>query len=397
MSDLQARIREARLQFESMCAEPVPHDLTRGKPSAAQLELSRGLMTALGPDDYLDSHGNDCRNYGVPDGLPEARALFSELLDVPTEGILIGENSSLTLMHHALSSAVLHGVPGGRSPWHGQQATILCPVPGYDRHFALTEQLGLGMTNVGISEQGLDIESIERLAASDERIKGIWLVPKYQNPVGTTLSPEEVSALAGMKTAASDFRIFWDNAYAVHHIDEKLAPVADVLRACGEAGNPDRVWIFGSTSKISFAGAGISAFNESHHTRNVASISKALGLPGVHAGIQGDPPGKPAFTFVWEGISWRRYVAEPIEGLEEPRVYLVAGSDDPEETRDALMTGNVTSDVTMSPVSGSDGDVGYEGRLPWDAHTPGFKQVMGGLELGLLEGLDAFDDFAVDG
>lgn len=263
MSDLQARIREARLQFESMCAEPVPLDLTRGKPSAAQLELSRGLMTALGPDDYLDSHGNDCRNYGVPDGLPEARALFGELLDVPTEGILIGENSSLTLMHHALSSAVLHGVPGGRSPWHGQQATILCPVPGYDRHFALTEQLGLGMTNVGISEQGLDIESIERLAACDERIKGIWLVPKYQNPVGTTLSPEEVSALAGMKTAASDFRIFWDNAYAVHHIDEKLAPVADVLRACGEAGNPDRVWIFGSTSKISFAGAGISAFGGS--------------------------------------------------------------------------------------------------------------------------------------
>jgi len=263
MAVLRDRIREARQQFERICADPVPLDLTRGKPSAAQLDLSRAMLTALGPDDYRDGHGNDCRNYGVPDGLPEARALFGELLDVPAEGILIGENSSLTLMHDALSGAVMRGVPGGQGPWQGQQAAILCPVPGYDRHFALTERLGLGMTNVDISEQGLDIEAIERLAASDERVKGIWLVPKYQNPVGSTLTHEEVRALASMKTAAPDFRILWDNAYVVHHIDEKLASVADVLGACADSGNPDRVWLFGSTSKITFAGAGISAFGGS--------------------------------------------------------------------------------------------------------------------------------------
>jgi DNA-binding transcriptional MocR family regulator len=264
MPDLKARIREARERLAQMSADPQPLDLTRGKPSSAQLDLSREMMTALGPDDYRDAAGNDCRNYGVPDGIPEARALFGELLDVPADGILVGENSSLTLMYDAVSAAVLHGVPGGSGPWHGTDARILCPVPGYDRHFVLTDHLGLGMENVGIHEQdGLDIESVERLAASDPSVKGIWIVPKYQNPVGYTLSPDEVRALASMKTAAPDFRILWDNAYVVHHIDEKLDEVADVLRACEQAGNPDRVWIFGSTSKVTFAGAGISAFGSS--------------------------------------------------------------------------------------------------------------------------------------
>jgi DNA-binding transcriptional MocR family regulator len=263
MANLKDRIRAARERFEQMCADPLPLDLTRGKPSAAQLDLSRELMTVLGPDDFVDGHGNDCRNYGLPDGIPEARALFGELLEVPAEGILLGDNSSLSLMYDAVCAAVLHGVPGGSGPWHGQQATILCPVPGYDRHFALTEHLGLGMTNVAITENGLDVEAVERLAASDERVKGIWIVPKYQNPVGTTLSVEEVRALASMKTAAPDFRILWDNAYVVHHIEEQLASLANVLSACAEAGHPDRVWIFGSTSKITFAGGGISAFGGS--------------------------------------------------------------------------------------------------------------------------------------
>ena len=281
MAELKDRIAEARARFEKMCADPVALDLTRGKPSAAQLDLSRDLMTALGPDDFVDGHGNDCRNYGVPDGLPEARALFGNLLDVPAQGILIGENSSLTLMHDAVSAAVLHGVPGGSGPWHGQGASLLCPVPGYDRHFALTEHLGLAMTNVDVSEGGLDIEAIERLAASDERVKGIWIVPKYQNPVGYTLSPEEVRALATMKTAAPDFRILWDNAYVVHHIDEKLDTVANVLTACEQAGNPDRVLIFGSTSKITFAGAGVSAFGGSE--ANVGWMRTYRGLRTIGA------------------------------------------------------------------------------------------------------------------
>lgn len=263
MSDLSARIQEARARFAKMCADPVSLDLTRGKPSAEQLDLSRPLLTILGPDDFVDGHGNDCRNYGVPDGLPEARALFGEILDVPAEGILVGENSSLALMYDAVGSAALHGVPGGSAGWGGQHARFLCPVPGYDRHFALTEQLGIGMTTVDIDENGLDVEAVARLAGADERVKGIWIVPKYQNPVGVTLGEEEVRALASMKTAAPDFRILWDNAYAVHHIDEKLDPVPDILKACADAGNPDRVWIFGSTSKITFAGGGISAFGGS--------------------------------------------------------------------------------------------------------------------------------------
>jgi DNA-binding transcriptional MocR family regulator len=264
MPDLPARIRGARERFEQMSTDPQPLDLTRGKPSAAQLDLSREMMMALAPDDHRDAAGNDCRNYGVPDGIPEARALFGELLDVPADGILVGGNSSLELMYDALSAAVLHGVPGGSGPWHGTDARILCPVPGYDRHFVLTDHLGLGMENVAISEQGgLDIEAVERVAASDPAVKGIWVVPKYQNPVGYTLSPEEVRALASMRTAASDFRILWDNAYVVHHIDGQLDELANVLRACEEAGHPDRVWTFGSTSKITFAGAGISAFGSS--------------------------------------------------------------------------------------------------------------------------------------
>jgi DNA-binding transcriptional MocR family regulator len=281
MSDLAARIQEARARFEKMCADPVSLDLTRGKPSAEQLDLSRELLTILGPDDFTDSLGNDCRNYGVPGGLPEARALFGEILDVPADGILIGENSSLTLMYDAVSSAVLHGVPGGDAPWAGQDVQILCPVPGYDRHFALTEHLGLGMQTVDIGEDGLDVEAVARLAGDDARVKGIWIVPKYQNPVGSTLTEEEVRALASMRTAAADFRIFWDNAYVVHHIDEKLDPVPDILKACNDAGNPDRVWIFGSTSKITFAGGGISAFGGS--PANVAWMSLHRGLRTIGA------------------------------------------------------------------------------------------------------------------
>ncbi|MDG2050032.1 MAG: aminotransferase class I/II-fold pyridoxal phosphate-dependent enzyme [Myxococcota bacterium] len=276
MTDFTERVLQARSRFEAMCAKPVSLDITRGKPSAQQLDLSLDLLTVLGPDDFKDGRGHDCRNYGVPDGLPEVRALFGELLDLPTDGVVLGDNSSLSLMADALSAAVLHGVPGGSGPWRDSNAYLLCPVPGYDRHFGLTDHLGVGMTNIDIGIGGLDIESVERLAASDERIKGIWLVPKYQNPVGYTLTLEEVRALAAMKTAAPDFRILWDNAYVVHHIDEVLDPVANVLQACEEAGNPDRVWVFGSTSKVTFAGAGVSAFGGS--PANVAWFRKHRGV-----------------------------------------------------------------------------------------------------------------------
>lgn len=324
MSDLAARIREARAQFEKMRANPAALDLTRGKPSAEQLDLSLPLLGILGPDDYRDGHGNDCRNYGVPDGIPEARALFGELLDVPAADVLVGENSSLSMMHGAVAAAVLHGVPGGDGPWHGRDIRILCPVPGYDRHFALTEHLGLGMQNVAIGEDGLDIEAVERAAVSDVRVRGIWIVPKYQNPVGVTLTDDEVRALARMKTAAPDFRIFWDNAYVAHHIADELDPVADVLAACAEAGNPDRVFLFGSTSKITFAGGGISAFGAS--PANTAWMRKHRGLETIggdklnqlrHVRFFGDVAGlhahmrkhaallKPKFAAVQRGLEER--------------------------------------------------------------------------------------------
>ena len=279
MTDANERTRQARERFEAMCAAPVSLDLTRGKPSAEQLDLSRDLLTVLGPDDFRDGHGNDCRNYGVPDGLPEVRALFGDLLDVPAAQVLLGDNSSLSLMADSLGAAVSHGVPGGSAPWRDTAARVLCPVPGYDRHFVLTEHLGVAMTPISIGVDGLDIDAIAREAGSDEGVKGIWLVPKYQNPVGYTLSSEEVQALATMRTAAPDFRIFWDNAYVVHHIDEQIDPVSDVLRACEEAGNPDRVWIYGSTSKISFAGGGVSAFGGSE--ANVAWLRKHRGVRSI--------------------------------------------------------------------------------------------------------------------
>lgn len=276
MTETANSIRQAHARFEAMCADPVSLDLTRGKPSAEQLDLSHEILTILGPDDFRDDHGNDCRNYGAPDGLPEARALFGELLDVAADAVLLGDNSSLSLMADALGAAVSHGVPGGARSWRDAGAKLLCPVPGYDRHFTLTEHLGVGMTNVDIGAEGLDIETVERLAASDEQIKGIWLVPKYQNPVGYSLCRDEVLALATMRTAAPDFRIFWDNAYVVHHIDEHLDSVANVIRACEEAGNPDRAWVFGSTSKVTFAGAGVSAFGAS--AANVAWFRKHRGV-----------------------------------------------------------------------------------------------------------------------
>ncbi len=368
MSDLQARIQEARSRFAGMCADPVSLDLTRGKPSAEQLDLSRGFLTILGPDDFVDGHGNDCRNYGVPDGLPEARALFGEILDVPADGILVGENSSLRLMYDAVSSALLHGVPGGSAPWGGRDAQILCPVPGYDRHFALTEHLGIGMITVDLSEEGLDIEAVARFAGDDERVVGIWIVPKYQNPVGTTLSEEEVRALASMKTAAPDFRILWDNAYAVHHIDEKLDPVPDVLKACEAAGNPERVWIFGSTSKITFAGGGISAFGGS--PANVGWMRTQRGLRTIgadklnqlrHVRFFGDADGlrahmqkhaallRPKFAAVQRGLE-ERLAATGLARWTKPRGGYFVSLDTQEDKAKRVFEMAAQAGVKLTPV-----------------------------------------------
>ena len=262
-------------QYAELRAKNLALDLTRGKPSPAQLDLSNALLGLPGEGDYRDAAGTDLRNYGGPDGLVELRQIFSELLVIPVSQLLASGNASLAVMYDTFVSALLHGVPGGAGPWRDVKGlSLLCPVPGYDRHFAICEALGIRMIPVPFFDGRLDLDTIRRLAASDAGIRGMWAVPMYANPTGTSFSVEEVEALVGMPTAAPDFRLFWDNAYAVHHLTDDEPAVIDVLAAAEAAGHPDRPFVFASTSKITFPGAGVSFFGASasniawkkHHT-----------------------------------------------------------------------------------------------------------------------------------
>ena len=251
-------------QYAELRAKNLALDLTRGKPSPAQLDLSNALLRLPGEGDYRDASGTDLRNYGGPDGLVELRQIFSELLAIPVAQLLASGNASLTVMHDTFVSALLHGVPGGAGPWRDVQGlSFICPVPGYDRHFAICEALGIRMIPVPFVDGALDLETIRGLVAADAGIRGMWAVPMYANPTGTSFSVEEVDALVSMPTAAPDFRLFWDNAYAVHHFTDDEPAVIDVLVAAEAVGNPDRPFVFASTSKITFPGAGISFFGAS--------------------------------------------------------------------------------------------------------------------------------------
>ncbi|NYI07257.1 aminotransferase class I/II-fold pyridoxal phosphate-dependent enzyme [Allostreptomyces psammosilenae] len=264
--ELSARHEEYLKAYADLLNEGLSLDLTRGKPAPEQLDLSTGLLGALGEDDYRSADGTDCRNYGGPRGLAEIRELFAGFLQVPAEQLVAAGNSSLALMHDSLSYAVLDGVAGGPGPWRGTTdapVAFLCPVPGYDRHFSLCDRFGIEMIPVPLNDDGPDMAVVEELVAADPRIKGMWCVPKYSNPTGATYSPEVVRRLATMETAAPDFRLFWDNAYAVHHLTDETVEIADVLALCAEAGNPDRPFVFGSTSKITLAGAGVAFFGSS--------------------------------------------------------------------------------------------------------------------------------------
>jgi aspartate/methionine/tyrosine aminotransferase len=233
-------------------------DMTRGKPGPDQLDLANEMLTKVTPDNYKAADGTDCRNYGGLDGLPEAKALFADFMGVTTEETLIGGNASLNLMYDSFMRAMVFGVGDGHTPWSQQGALkFLCPAPGYDRHFAICEQLGMEMITVEMGPDGPDMDTVERLAAADGAIKGIWCVPKYSNPGGVVYGDDVIQRLASMPTAAADFRIFWDNAYAYHHLTDEVPAQICMLAACKAAGNPERVYMFGSTSKISFAGAGL--------------------------------------------------------------------------------------------------------------------------------------------
>jgi aspartate/methionine/tyrosine aminotransferase len=242
-------------------------DLTRGKPSKEQLDLSGALFDIVSSGDFRAADGTDCRNYGGLDGIPEAKRLFADYLEVDPGEVIVGGNSSLQLMYNAFSLAMVHGIEPGCPPW-GRQGTIrfLCPSPGYDRHFSICEHMGLEMIPVEMTPEGPDMDVVEGLVAEDEAIKGIWCVPKYSNPTGIVYADETVERLATMPSRASDFRIFWDNAYAVHHLTDERRPLKNILAACKAAGNPNRVLIFGSTSKITFPGAGVSMMAGSRET-----------------------------------------------------------------------------------------------------------------------------------
>ncbi|AXG80876.1 aminotransferase class I/II-fold pyridoxal phosphate-dependent enzyme [Streptomyces paludis] len=253
----------ARQEYRDLAARGLALDLTRGKPAPAQLDLSGELLSLPGAR-HTAADGTDVRNYGGLQGLPELREIFAEVLQVPAGQLLAAGNSSLELMHDSLVHALLSVLPGAESRWVDQERiAFLCPVPGYDRHFALCERFGIDMIPVPMTDEGPDMDAVERLVAADPAVKGIWCVPKYSNPDGVSYSDATVARLAAMSTAAPDFRIFWDNAYAAHDLTDEPVGIADLLAACATAGNPDRAFVFGSTSKITAAGSGVAFFGSS--------------------------------------------------------------------------------------------------------------------------------------
>ena len=246
-------------KFEEAKSKGLKLDMSRGKQSTAQLDMTMSIMNVFDSDSILKTEdGIDCRNYGLMDGIPEVKKLLGDMMGVPAENVLVYGNSSLSVMYDAISHSVTHGVMGS-TPWCKlDKVKFLCPVPGYDRHFKITEYFGIEMIQIPMTADGPDMDLVEKYVNEDEAVKGIWCVPKYSNPQGISYSDETVRRFANLKPAAKDFRIYWDNAYAVHHLyDDKQDEILEILSECEKAGNPDIVFEFCSTSKVSFAGGGI--------------------------------------------------------------------------------------------------------------------------------------------
>ena len=260
-------------KFESM---NLNLNMTRGKPCKEQLDLTSGLFKNV--DIYTDSkdqYGVDCRNYGELHGIKGLRELLSPLVGAPEDQIILGGSSSLNMMYDTMIKAVVFGPGEGKKPWGtGKNVKFLCPSPGYDRHFAITESLGFDLIIINMTENGPDMDQVEQLTASDDSIKGIWCVPIYSNPTGNVYSDETILRLANMRTKADDFRIFWDNAYPVHFLKNYSKPGLNILEECKKAGNADRVYVFSSTSKITFPGAGVALMASSKD--NIKNIDKSL-------------------------------------------------------------------------------------------------------------------------
>ncbi len=268
--------QELEQQYKEYCAKGLNLDMSRGKPSAEQLDLSMPMMDVLNSHSSLHSRkGTDIRNYGMVDGIDEAKELIADMIDTKPENVIVYGNASLNIMYDCISRSMVFGVLGS-TPWvHLDKVKFLCPVPGYDRHFAITESFGIEMINVPMTPEGPDMDMVEELVSKDDAIKGIWCVPKYSNPQGISYSDETVRRFARLKPAAEDFRIYWDNAYCVHHLyEDKQDELLDIISECEKAGNPDMVYEFCSTSKITFSGAGISGLATS--PRNKEAILKRL-------------------------------------------------------------------------------------------------------------------------
>ena len=273
-----ARLRQIYQEYQG---KGLKLDMSRGKPSSEQLDLGMDLLNAIDAKSLMEAeNGLDTRNYGGMDGIPEAKRLMAEMMEVRPEPVIVCGNSSLNTMYDMVARGMLLGYLG-QTPWCKLDSVkFLCPVPGYDRHFAVTEHFGIEMINVPMTEEGPDMDLVERLVAEDASIKGIWCVPKYSNPQGVVYSDETVRRMARLKPAAADFRIFWDNAYAVHHLyGPENGRLLNILDECEQAGNPDMVFEFASTSKVSFAGAGISAIAASE--ANLADIKKSLTIQTI--------------------------------------------------------------------------------------------------------------------
>ena len=269
---------KARLEqeFADVKAKGLNLNISRGKPAAAQLDLTEGMLTVLSKnEDTFAEDGTDCRNYGVLTGIPEARKLIGDICEVPAENVIVYGNASLTIMFDTVARSFLKGV-AGCTPWNKlDKVKFLCPVPGYDRHFGVTEYFGVEMINVPMTPEGPDMDMVEELVSTDPAIKGIWCVPKYSNPQGITYSDETVHRFAKLNPAAEDFRIFWDNAYGIHHLyEDKQDYLIEILMECKKEGHPDMVYKFSSTSKISFPGSGIAAIAASD--ANLADIRNMM-------------------------------------------------------------------------------------------------------------------------
>jgi len=279
-AELQAEHEKLRLAYADLQAKKLSLDLTRGKPSPEQLDLSDALLGLPGPGDFRDADGTDTRNYGGLHGLPELRAIFGELLGIPVSNLIAGNNASLEFMHDTVMYSLLHGGVDSPRPWvdelrAGTGVKFLCPSPGYDRHFAITETVGIEMITVPMLDDGPDLDLIESLVAADPAIRGMWCVPVYANPTGVVYSAEKVQRLAQMPTAAPDFRLFWDNAYPIHTLTGEFVAPVDVLGLAAAAGYPNRPYVFASTSKVTFAGSGVSFFGGSKD--NIAWYSSYAG------------------------------------------------------------------------------------------------------------------------